>query len=110
MSRASGCDSCGLRARVWLRDMRTLFHWMGSHAMWEKFFGWSLSIFALLYLFSLRERTPDDPRWDPALVTARDRTDAMLVPLSLALFVHSKAVFASVLFECAPRATRAHSD
>jgi len=67
--------------------------------MWVKFVAWTMAASAALYLIDIRSWPQDDARWDPSFITARDRTDALLIPLSLASFLQIQAFCSALLFQ-----------
>jgi len=84
---------------VYGKDLRMLFRWMQSHQMFSKMAGWAFCVVANVWLLNLRSHGRNDLRWDPSQVTARDRTDVLLLPLAMACWVHTTAFFGTFLFE-----------
>jgi len=87
------------RAVLWSRDLHMLLRWMWSHNMWVKFAGWAMAASSAIHLLDIRSWPQDDSRWDASFITARDRTDALLIPLSLASFLQIQAFFSALLFQ-----------
>ena len=85
------------RLRLIARDLGMLTRWMQSHNMWLKFVGWSFATGALCTLLEFRRWPLDDSRWDASFLTVADRLDWLLVPISLAAFLHATAFFKALL-------------
>ena len=85
---------------LWRRDLSMLLAWMRSHNMYVKFLGWTNAVIASVLLLFMR--TCSDHYWAtnfPSFLTASDKTDILLIPLSFASFLHGLAFFSALLFQ-----------
>lgn len=75
-----------------------LVHWVASHDSHTKLIGWICAFLALSLLLTIRFE-PDTVVFDASLRTARDRTDVLLLPLSIAIVLHGRTACRALLFE-----------